>query len=484
MLTMTDLFCGGGGSSSGAKMVRGVRVDMAANHWRLAVTTHNTNHPEADHDCADLSQVNPRKYRKTDILWASPECTNHTQAKTHKGMTQEEIDAEERSRATMWDVVRFTEHHRYKAVIVENVVEAAKWLPFMAWLMAMRALGYEHQIVFLNSAHASAAGDPAAQSRDRIYIVFTRVGDRKPDVERWTSPHGQCTACGHAGQLVRRWKARSNAWPLDQWGKYKQQYDWTCAKCATITEPFIKPALTIIDWAVPLQRIGDKPRKEFFADKARTKSLGFHPLAPKTLRRIEAGLRKHRGEFLAVPVEGRDGLQARPMSQLLRTQTGRAETGFCVPFITELRGGGSKTRGVDRPLATVTASGNHHMLTVPPELAGGFIMRNNGSKGAGGEHCTSLLDVVRTMTTKGHQSLVSCTEANPRVEDCGFRMLEPHEVMAAMAFEPEYILLGSRRDRVRMAGNAVTPPAATCLVAAVVEALEGSVSLGHLDLAA
>ena len=66
---------------SGATHVPGVRCGMAANHWQLAVDTHNTNHPDADHDCADISQVDPRRYPRTDLLWASPECTNHSQAK-------------------------------------------------------------------------------------------------------------------------------------------------------------------------------------------------------------------------------------------------------------------------------------------------------------------------------------------------------------------------------------------------------------------
>jgi hypothetical protein len=47
---------------------------MAANHWRLAVETHNHNIPHADHDVADISQVDPRRDPRTDILWASPEC--------------------------------------------------------------------------------------------------------------------------------------------------------------------------------------------------------------------------------------------------------------------------------------------------------------------------------------------------------------------------------------------------------------------------
>ena len=33
MITVTDLFCGAGGSSLGAEAVPGVQLVMAANHW-------------------------------------------------------------------------------------------------------------------------------------------------------------------------------------------------------------------------------------------------------------------------------------------------------------------------------------------------------------------------------------------------------------------------------------------------------------------
>ncbi len=90
--------------------------------------------PGVDHDIADLSQVDPRRYPRTKILWASPSCTNHTQAKgVARALQVDEWnpydgrplpkEAAERSRATMWDVPRFAEFHRYAAVIVENVVE-------------------------------------------------------------------------------------------------------------------------------------------------------------------------------------------------------------------------------------------------------------------------------------------------------------------------------------------------------------------------
>lgn len=96
-------------------------------------------------------------------------CTNHSVAKGRKRVTNqpdlfgESIanEAADRSRATMWDVPRFAEHHDYKLIITENVVDAARWIMFDAWLMAMHSLGYEHHIVYMNSMHAQLAGLPA-----------------------------------------------------------------------------------------------------------------------------------------------------------------------------------------------------------------------------------------------------------------------------------------------------------------------------------
>jgi DNA (cytosine-5)-methyltransferase 1 len=77
-------------------------------------------------------------------------------------------EAAERSRATMWDVVRFAEHHRYDAIVVENVVDAALWVLWPAWRSGLDALGYCVHVVYLNSMHAQAGGLPAPQSRDRL----------------------------------------------------------------------------------------------------------------------------------------------------------------------------------------------------------------------------------------------------------------------------------------------------------------------------
>jgi DNA (cytosine-5)-methyltransferase 1 len=53
-------------------------------------------------------------------------------------------------------------------------------------------------------------------------------------------------------------------------------------------------------------------------------------------------------------------------------------------------------------------------------------------------------------------------------------MLTVEEIRLGMAFTDGYTLLGtSKRVNIRMLGNAVTPPAARDLVAALVEAITG-----------
>jgi DNA (cytosine-5)-methyltransferase 1 len=43
-----------------------------------------------------------------------------------------------------------------------------------------------------------------------------------------------------------------------------------------------------------------------------------------------------------------------------------------------------------------------------------------------------------------------------------------------MAFDKQYVILGSGKDQVKQCGNAVTPPVMEWLVQQVVESLEGA----------
>ena len=69
---VTNFFAGAGGASQGAAaVVPGVELvvarTIAARRW----PSHAANFPEVPHDVADLSQVIPRRYRRTRLLWAS-----------------------------------------------------------------------------------------------------------------------------------------------------------------------------------------------------------------------------------------------------------------------------------------------------------------------------------------------------------------------------------------------------------------------------
>ena len=62
-----------------------------------------------------------------------------------------------------------------------------------------------------------------------------------------------------------------------------------------------------------------------------------------------------------------------------------------------------------------------------------------------------------------------------------FRMLEPDpELRLAMAFDPDYILLGNKTQMTSGLGNAVTPPVATWITARCLETLGALVnSIAH-----
>lgn len=477
-----DLFCGAGGSSAGGVLIPGLSVRAAGNHWDRAIETHSINHPEAKHICADVSQIDPAAFPNTDLGWFSPSCTKHSVAQGKKrldkipdrnGETLPDAAAE-RSRATMWDVVRFTEFHAYQAVIVENVVEVYFWPPFQAWLGAMQSLGYDHEIVWLNSMHAHVFGAGAPQSRDRIYIVFWRQGARRPDLELANRPVAVCPTCGPI-RALKVWKKADSA----HWGRYRTQYYFQCPtrSCRARVEPVYRPALEIINWDNVGQRIGDRER----------------PLRPKTMTRIRAGIERYWGP-LAVPVEGRDGKMAQPVAGPIRTMTTRNETGLAIPhsFIGELRGGSCDARSIDQPLSTVVASGFHHALvstfngrnsrgaqpvthalpTVTTHDRCALLMRNNTG---GPEMSTPVTEPIRTITTGGHQSLLTApTEAPVDINDVWFRMLEPSESKRAMDFADKYVITGSKREQQRLAGNAVTPPVSRDLFGLVVAALDPS----------
>ena len=407
MPTVTDFFCGMGGSSTGL-VGAGFELRLAANHWDRAIETHAANHPGVEHLCADLQAVDLRYLPSTDALWASPICTELSPAGGRRrspaqpGLFEEHghvaSAAFERSRVTFWEVIRAVEIHRYKVILVENVVEAAAWELFDVWLAGMTRLGYEHQFVSVSAAHVgdNVVIPRAPQWRDRLYIVFHRVGMRRPDVE--PRPQAWCPECGSDVAARQWWKK-----PGRRIGKYRRQYHYVCPVLGHgVVEPHVSPAARAIDWTNLGERIGDRAK----------------PLAAATIRRIQHGLdRFHAGE-LDPPAGGS------PEGFVVKSQGG---------YLTAARA----ISPTWQPLPTTRATAAD-MLVLP---------YRRGSR----PHLATTAP-LSTMSTKDTHSLITPA---PTLTDCRFRMLTPGEAARAQAFPASYIIHGNKGERQMQAGNAV-----------------------------
>ena len=58
---IVDNFAGGGGASTGIELATGRSVDIAINHDPAAIAMHRANHPETEHYCESVWDVDPRK---------------------------------------------------------------------------------------------------------------------------------------------------------------------------------------------------------------------------------------------------------------------------------------------------------------------------------------------------------------------------------------------------------------------------------------
>ncbi|HWE82778.1 MAG TPA: DNA cytosine methyltransferase [Gaiellaceae bacterium] len=377
-LEATDIFCGAGGSSLGLEAVscpmcgrQLIEVTQALNHWDLAVLAHNSNFPNADHDVHSVQAVQPSRFRRTPLLWASPECTHHAYCRGTKANSPEAL----RSRATFGDIVRFTEFHRYDAVIVENVIEARLWCgvaahdepdgtnkcscatSFNRWYRDMRALGYDSKIVYFNSQFAL----PTPQSRDRMYVVFWRKGLPAPALD--FRPASWCSTCEEIVQGIQTWKRPSKGSvreKVPEWGRYGPQYLYSCPTCSSSVAPAVVGARSAIDFSIKSQRIGDRDKD----------------LAPKTRERIKAGLRRLQTlDPMVVQVGGhlyerRPGVRVWSVNDPLRTVVGTPNVFAVVDpkansagMVLQKSTNGTG-RGLLEPVPAVTASSGDHMVVL------------------------------------------------------------------------------------------------------------------------
>jgi DNA (cytosine-5)-methyltransferase 1 len=394
----------------------------------------------------------------------------------------------------------------------------------------MRALGYEHEHVYLNSMVCW----PTPQSRDRLYVVFWLKGMRAPDLR--FEPSSWCPSCEKIVDGRQTWKRPGGSVKLGRvWGRYGPQYFYTCPVCHGPVLPAVFPAASIIDR--PLEAIG---RQDARADPSRPRSTSRRSASAIRLAREPFAIRLMRDappKPLTLPVvtltQRHDMAMVAPVAghTFERTPGNRARDARLVPLdtvhttldravIVPLRRN-VEPRFTHEPIGTICASGGHQTL----------VMRNNESRGDAGQMCTPAHEPVRTFTTSGHQSVVipynrtgtprpdsqptttlstrdrlalvvpvggtwadaatpeheplaTQTPRNERalvyteddIDACLFRMFALHEIAGAMVMADHtdgshYIVTGNKREQMAQYGNAVTPPAARELIRRVMEIL-------------
>ena len=461
VIRAADLFCGAGGTSRGLRLAcerLDHRLDLTAiNHWPTAIETHRVNEPDATHICERLELVEPRRVvpgGRLDLLVASPECTHHSNARGGRPVSDQQ-------RASAWTVLRWAEALYIRSIVIENVPEFASWGPvgangrplkhragetYRAFLDALRSLGYHVDARVLTAADY---GDPT--TRKRLFILADR--QRRP---HWPEPT-------HAPRAV----AASRRLP-----------PWRTAR-------------EIIDWSIRGQSIFTRRR----------------PLAPATLRRIEAGLKKFGGTsadpYLIIL---RNHSTARGLDDPAPTvTTSGAHLALCQPFLLGQQSGATP-RAVDEPTPTIATGGavslvepfifanrtnnapkrvdqpvptlctaDHIALIEPflcairysnppkpldepmPTLCTGnhmgliepFLVKFYGTGQA-----TRLDTPLDAVTTRDRFGLVTVNGRQYRL-DIRFRMLQAHELAQAQGFARDHHFVGTRTEQVRQIGNAV-----------------------------
>lgn len=455
-LNAADLFCGAGGTSTGALRAaeaRGARLTLTAvNHWDVAIETHARNHPRARHLCSNVYQLAPRDAvpeGRLDLLMASPTCTFHSRARGGRPISRQQ----RWGRMTPTQVVRWADELKARILLVENVPEFVRWGPvhlseptqarckrkrcvaekpckaragsyFRAWIRKLKRLGFVLEWRVLNAADY---GD--ATTRRRFFLIGRRDGIPL----RWPEPT-------HAKDPAERGLfdgART------RWRGAREVIDWGLLGASIFT---------------------------------RTK-----PLSPNTLRRIHVGairfgwpaqivsmIERHRAGLPVdrAPVQG-EGVVGEPF--VLSQASGGAprSTDSPVPtiacdgahaLVASYYGNGT-CRRVSSPLPTVTTKDTFG-LAVPAFFVSAF-----GERKGQRPRVRSIERPTPTICAKGRVNLVTS-----RGGDVLYRMLAPHELSASMGFPEGYDFAGSDTDVKQQIGNAVPVNTAAALVGALMEA--------------
>ncbi|KPU96647.1 modification methylase [Variovorax paradoxus] len=433
-----DLFAGGGGASTGIEQAIGRHVDDAVNHDADAIGMHTINHPQTRHYRADVRELDPlavTRGQQVGLLHASPDCTDHSQAKG--GQPRSTV-----IRSLAWVVHRWAGKTRPDVITLENVEQMLQWSPLIAKRdpKTGRVVTLDEVVDPVTKRKTFRVAEPGEYvPRNRQFLV----PDRKHLGRNWRHFVEGLRAMGYAVQ----WRVICNA---DYGAHSTRTRLYMVARCDGLPivwpEPTHakkphgkrkawRPAADCINWSIEGQSIFDRKR----------------PLVDATLRRLAHGMRKFVLESPApfivptthaalaptlVPVTHTRNV-AHDVQQPQRTITTAkgGETAMAAAVLVQMGYGERKGKDGQKdqaprvldlvePLRTVTAGGLKHGLSTA------FMVQANG--GFNTTHARDLREPSSAITTSGsQQQLVVAHLATLRQHSDGRDAREPLTTVAA-----------------------------------------------------
>ena len=322
---LIDLFCGAGGTTTGAEMSGICKTIVAVNHDPLAIASHEANHPDVLHIPEDILLVDTARivaqvkkwkdiYPKARlILWASLECTNFSNAKG--GLPR---DADSRSLAN--DMPRYIDAlgDLLDYFLIENVRE------FMSW------------------GDLDEKGKPVSKYQGRNYVRWVKSIQRRGFAHDWrllcAADFGGVTIrTRYFGAFYR--PGRPFAWPQPTHARRPAK--------GTLFADELRPwraVAEVLDFTDLGKSIFDRKR----------------PLVDKTLRRILDGLRKFhtQPQIMACNSPG----YCSPVSRPVGTITTVNSKALVVPFLMRYNGKGTGQH-IDHPAGTLTTKDRYALIT-------------------------------------------------------------------------------------------------------------------------
>lgn len=490
-LKVVDLFCGAGGTSQGAEQSGAAKVIGAVNHWSVAVDTHSANFPDAKHINSRLDQVNPGEFSKPHVLFASPECTHHSNARGGRPTSDQQ-------RSGSWDLMRWIEHHRPPWIVVENVPELKSWGPigdngrplekfkgkfFDAWLCAIQAAGYRVDHRLLNAADYGAA-----TSRTRLFIV-ARKGNRRI---HWPDPtHAERIGGELPGFALKPWRAAAEVidWSIPCRSVFLRKTplkDNTLARIEAGLRKFVGPYVVLLrnnstagGIDQPLNTITSGGRHHGLAVPFQYKAMGSDPGLTRSIGKPVRTLVARESEGIVVPFikpnfNERDGQKPRShdVAGALPTVTSRGAGDLILPYVIDTNHTGPRQpRSIDEPFPPATTK-RGQMLCVPIIVT---YYSNGRAQAVSEPFCTITtrdraglaLAVIETCgipearNTAERSLMRTMTEVG--VSDVAYRMFNNCELSLAQGFPAPYIFRGNKGDVTRQIGNAVCPGVAEAI---------------------